>query len=215
MLLCQEKVHLVKAMVFPAVLYGCERWTIKKAECQRIDAFELWCWRRLLRIPWDCKEIQAVHPKGNQSWIFIGRTDAEVETPTLWPPDVKNWLIWKDPDAGKDWRQEKGMTENEMVGWHHWLSGHEFEQALWMGDGQQGLACCSPWGRKESDTTEWLNWTEEVAGAYLYTPVRYWIFKPWRPELLEIENSGEYSWIQESLFYFFSNCCTEKSFQPA
>ena len=128
---------------------------------------------KTLENPLDCKEIQAVHRKGNQSWIFIGRTDAEVETPVLWPPDVKNWLIWKYPDSGKDWRQEKGMTEDEMVGWHHWLSRHEFEQALWMGDGQRGLACCSPWGRKESDTTEWLNWTEEVAGAYLYTPVRY------------------------------------------
>ena len=122
------KVHLVKAIVFPVVMYGCESWTIKKAECQRIDAFELWCWRRLLRSPLDCKEIQPVHPTGNQSWIFIGRTEAEVETPILWLPDAKNWLIGKDPDAGKDWRQEeKGMTEDEMVGWHHWLNGHEFE----------------------------------------------------------------------------------------
>ena len=119
------KVHIVKAMVFPVVMNGCESWTIKKAECQRIDAFELWCWRRL-ESPLDCKEIQPVHPKGNQSWIFTGRTDAEAETPILWPPDVKNWLIGKDPDAGKDWRQEeKGMTEDEMVGWHHRLDGHE------------------------------------------------------------------------------------------
>ena len=107
----------------------------------------------------DCKEIQPFHPKGNQSWILIGRTDAEAETPILWPPDVKNCLIWKDPDTGKDWRQEeKGMTEDEMVGWHHWLNGHEFEQVPEVGDGQGGLACCSPWGRKESDMTEWLNW---------------------------------------------------------
>ena len=98
------KVHLVKAMVFPVVIYGCESWTIKKAEHRRIDAFELWCWRRLLKSPLDSKEIQPVHPKGNQSWIFFGRTDAEVETPILWPPDAKNWLIGKDPDAGKDWR---------------------------------------------------------------------------------------------------------------
>ena len=118
------KVHLVKAMVFPVVMYECESWTIKKAECWRIAAFELWCWRRLL----DCKEIQPVNPKGNQPWIFIGRTNAEAETPILWPPDVKNWLIGKDPDAGKDWRQEeKGTKEDEMVGWHHQLNGHEFE----------------------------------------------------------------------------------------
>ena len=123
-----KNVSLVKAMVFLVVMYGCESWTRKKAERQRIDAFELWCWRRLLRVSWDSKEIQPVYPKGNQSWIFIGRTDAETETPILWPPDVKNWLIGKDPDAGKDWSQEeKGMTEDEMVGWHHWLNEHEFE----------------------------------------------------------------------------------------
>ena len=98
--------------------------------------------------PSDCKEIQSVHPKGNQSWIFIGRTDAEAETPILWPPDVKKWLIGKDPDAGKDWRQEKGMTEDEMVGWHHQLDGHEFEQALGVGDGQGSLVCCSPWSHR-------------------------------------------------------------------
>ena len=120
------KVHLVKVMVFPVVMYGCESWTIKKAECRRIDAFELWYWRRLLRVL-DCKEIQSVHPKGDQSWVFIERTDVEAEIPILWASYAKNWLIWKDPDAGKDWRWEKGMTEDEMVGWHHWLNGHEFE----------------------------------------------------------------------------------------
>ena len=120
------KVCLVKAMVFPVVMYGCESWTIKKAEHQRIGAFELWCWRTL-ESPWDNKEIQPVRPKGNQSWIFIGRTDAEAETPILWPPDVKSLLIGKDPDAGIDWRQkEKGTIEDEMVGWHHWLNGHDF-----------------------------------------------------------------------------------------
>ena len=107
------------------------------------------------------KEIKPVNPKENQSWIFIGRTDAEAEAPILWPPDVKSWLLGKDPDAGKDWRQEKkGMTEDEKVGWHHGLDGHEFEQAPGVGDGQGGLACCSPWGRKESDTPEQLNWTD-------------------------------------------------------
>ena len=112
----------------------------------------------------DCKEIQPVNPKGNQSWIFIGRTDAEIETPILWPPDAKNWLIGKDPDAGKDWRQEeKVTTEDEMVGWHHGLNGHEFEQALRVGDGQGSLACYSPWGCKDSDMNEQLNWTENVS----------------------------------------------------
>ena len=96
------KVHIAKAMVFPVVTYGRESWTIKKAECRRIDAFELWCWRRLLRVPLDCKEIQLVHPKGNQSWVFIGKMDAEAEAPILWPPDAKYGLIRKDPDAGKD-----------------------------------------------------------------------------------------------------------------
>ena len=156
------KVHLLKAVISPVVMYGCESWTINKTEHWKIDAFELWCWRRLLS-PWDCKEIQPVHPKGNQSWIVIGRTDAEAEVPILWLPIAKNWLIWKDPDAGKDWRQEKkGMIEDEMVGWHHWLDGHEFEQALGVGDGQGSLACCSPWGHKVLDMTERLNWTEAL-----------------------------------------------------
>ena len=98
------KVCLVKVMVFPVVTYGCERWTIKKAEHWRIDVFELWCWRRLLRVPWTTMSILLVHPKGDQSWIFIGRTDAEAETPILWPPDAKNWLLGRDLDAGKDWQ---------------------------------------------------------------------------------------------------------------
>ena len=119
---------------------------------------------KTLECPLDCKEIQPVHPKGNQSWIFIGRTDAETETPILWSPDVKNWLIWKDPDAGEDWRQEeKGTTEDtedEMAGWHHQLNGPEFEWTPGVGDGQGGLSYCIPWGLKESKTTEWLNWTE-------------------------------------------------------
>ena len=124
-----------------------------------------WCFRTVvlentIKSPLDFKEIQPVNPKGNQSWIFTGRTDVEAETPVLWPPDVKNWLIWKDPDAGKDWRrEEKGTTKVEMVGWHHWLNGHEFEQTLGDGDGQGSLACCSARGPKESDTTERLNRT--------------------------------------------------------
>ena len=127
-----------------------------------------WCFRtvvleKTLKSPFDCKEIQPVHPRGDQSWIFMRRTDAEAETPILWPPDVKSWLIWKDPDAGKDWRQEeKGTTEDEMAGWHHGLAGLEFEQALGAGDSQGGLVCCSLWGHQESDTTERLNWTENI-----------------------------------------------------
>ena len=114
--------------------------------------------KKTLESPLDSEEIQLVHPKGNQSWIPIGRTDAEAETPVLWPPDAKSRLIGKDPDAGKDWGQEeKRTTENEMVGWHHRISGHECEQTPRNSEGQGGLACCSPWGHKESDTTEWLN----------------------------------------------------------
>ena len=153
------KVCLVKAMVFPVVMYGCElgyteSWVPKN-----------WCFwtvvlEKMLKSPLDSKEIQPVYSKGNQSWIFFGRTDAEAET--LWPPDSKTWLIWKDPDAGKDWRQEeKGTTEDEMAGWHHQLNGHEFELTLGVGDGQGGLACCSPWGCKESDMTKQLNWIEQ------------------------------------------------------
>ena len=122
------KFHLVNAMVFPIVMYGCESWTVKKAEHRRTDAFWTVVLEKTLESLLDSKEIHPVHPKGNLSWIFIGRTDAEAEAPILWPPDVKNWLIGKDPDAGKDWRQEeKGTTEDEMVGWHHWLNRHEFE----------------------------------------------------------------------------------------
>ena len=125
-----------------------------------------WCFltvvlEKTLESPLDCKEIKPVNPKGNHSWIFIGKTDAEAEAPILWPPDVKTWLVGKDPDAGQDRRQEvKGATEDEMVGWHHWLNGREFEWTPGVGDGQGGLACCYSWGCKELDTTEWLNWTE-------------------------------------------------------
>ena len=109
---------------------------------------------------------QPVHPKGDQSWVFIGRTDVEAETPVLWLPDVKNWLTGKDPDAGKDWRrEEKWTTEDEMVGWHHWLNGCEFEQIPGDGDGQGSLACCSPWGCKKSDMTERMNWTKHFLVA--------------------------------------------------
>ena len=147
-------------------MYGCESWTVKKAERRRIDAFELWCWRRLLRVPWrsnqsTLKEIQPVHSEGDQSWDFFGRNDAKAETPVLWPPHVKGWLIGKDSDAGRNWGQEeKGMTEDEMAEWHHRLDGCEFEWSPGVGDGQGGLARCNSWGRKELDMTEQLNWTE-------------------------------------------------------
>ena len=126
-------------------------------------ALKNWCFwtmelEKTLESPLFCKEIQLANSKGNQSWIFIGRTDAEAETPIFWPPDVKNWLLGKDPDAGKDWRQEeKGTTENEMAGWHHWLNGHEFEQDQGDDEGQRSLECCSPWGHKKSDVTNRLN----------------------------------------------------------
>ena len=125
-------------------------------------ALKNWCFwtvvlEKTLESPLDCKEIQPVHPKGNQSWVVTGRTDAGAEAPILWPPDANNWFMGKDPDAGKDWRQEeKGTIEDKMAGWHHWLDGREFEQAPGVGDGQGSLACCSPWGCKESDTTERL-----------------------------------------------------------
>ena len=125
-----------------------------------------WCFwmvvlEKTLESAFDCKEIKLINPKRNQSWVFIGRTDAEAETPILWPSDAKNWLIGKNPDVGKDWRQEnQGMTEDEMIGWHHWLNGQEFEQAPGLGDEQGSLACCNPWGCKELDTTERLNWTD-------------------------------------------------------
>ena len=127
-------------------------------------ALKNWCFwtvvlEKTLESPLDCKEIQPVHPKRDPSWAFIGSTDVEAETPVLCLPDTKNWLIGKDPDAGKDWRQEKGMREANIVGWHHRLDGHEFEQALRVGDGQGGLECCRTWGCKESDMTTWLNWT--------------------------------------------------------
>ena len=132
-----------------------------------------WCFwtvvlEKTLESPLDCKEIKPVNPKRNQSWMFIGRTDVEAEAPILWPPDVKNWLIRKDPDVGKDWRQEKRTAEDEMVGWHHQLNGHEFEQAPGVGDRQGRLVCCSPWGHKELNTTEQVNWLVRGLKARLW-----------------------------------------------
>ena len=135
-------------------------------DCEEGWAPKNWCFwtvvlEETLESPLDCKEIQPVHPKGDQSWVFIGRTDAKAETPVLWPPHAKSWLIGKDSDAGRDWGlEEKGTTEDEMSGWHHRLEGHEFGWTLGIGDGQGGLACCDSWGHKESDMSELLNWTE-------------------------------------------------------
>ena len=137
-------------------------------DCEESWAPKNWCFgtvvlEKTLASPLACKESQPVHSKGDQSWVFIGRTDAEGETPILWPPHLKSWLIGKDSDAGRVWGQEeKGMTEDEMARWHHWLDGHEFEWPPGVGDGQGGLTCCNSWGRKESDSTEWLNWTETI-----------------------------------------------------
>ena len=162
-------------MVFPVITYRCESWTVKKAECWKIDGFELWCWRRLLGAPWTCK-IKPVNPKRNQPWIFIGRTDAEAETPILWPPDAKNWLIGKDPDAGKDWKQEeKGTAEDKIVGWHYRLDEHEFEEALGVGDGQGSPVCCSSMGsqRVGHDWVTELKWekTRILRGSENWQPV--------------------------------------------
>ena len=152
---------LVKGMVFPVVMYGCESWTIKKAECRRIDAFELWCWKRLLRVPWTAKRSNQSILKEISPGYSLEGLILKLKLPILWPPDVKTWFIWKGTDAGKDWGQEeKGTTEDEMIVWHHWLNAHGFGWTPRVGGGQGGLACCSSWDRKESDMTEWLNWTE-------------------------------------------------------
>ena len=165
------KVRLVKTMVFPVVMYGCESWTVKKAECRRIDTFELWCWRRLLRVPWTSRRsnqsiLKEVSPGCSLEGLML-----KAETPVLWPPHAKSWFIGKDSDAGRDWGQEeKGTTVDEMAGWHHWLDGRESEWTPGVSDGQGGLECCNSRGCKESDMTEWLSWTEALAAClYFHT----------------------------------------------
>ena len=163
---------------------------------------------KTLESPLNCKKIQSVSPKGNQSWIFIGRTDAEAEVPILWPPDTKNWLTGRDPDAGKDWRQEeKGMSEDEMVGWHHWLDGHEFEQALGVCDGQGSLVCCSPWGCKESDTTEQLNSYVNIFSIFVLRVI-YSVVQWLRERTLWLK------WIQTPVVLFTSWMIYDKLFKP-
>ena len=176
------KVHLVKAMVCPVShvwmweLDYKESWVLKN-----------WCFwtgvlEKTLESPLDYKEIQPVHPKGNQSWIFIGRTDVEAETPILWPADAKDWVIGKDPDAGKDWRQEeKGTAGDEMVGCHHWLNGHEFEQTPGGNEGQGSLVCCNPWGRRESDTILQRNSRVQMATIFAKRILNKWsLLSVWR-----------------------------------
>ena len=141
-------------------------------DCEESWEPKNWCFwtvvlEKTLECPLDSKETQPVHPKGDQTWVFIGRTDAEAETLIVLPPHVKNWLIGKDPNAGRDWGQEeKGTTQDEMAGWHYWLDGHEFEWTLGADDGQWGLMCCDSWGCKDSNKNEWLKWTETE--SYLY-----------------------------------------------
>ena len=152
------KVHIVKAMIFSNSHVWMQELDHKENWVPKNRCFWTVVWEKTLESPLPFKEIKSVNLKGNRSWIFIERTDAE--TPILWPVDVKNWLLGKDSDAGKGWRQEeKGTTEDEVVEWNHRLNGHEFEQAPGVGDGQGSLAHCSPWGHKESDTTEKLNWS--------------------------------------------------------
>ena len=152
-------------MVFPVLVYGCESWTTKKAEGWRIDAFELWCWRRLLRVPWTTRRSNQSILKEISPGISLEGMMLKLK---LWSPHEKSWLIGKDSVAGRDWGQEeKGTTEDEVAGWHHWLNGRECEWTPGVGDGQGGLACCDSWGRKESDTTEQLNWTKLNNTHYL------------------------------------------------
>ena len=170
MLATTSNVRLVKAMIFPVVMYGCESWTINKAELRRIDAFELWCWRWLLRVPWTARRSSQSILKEISPGCSIGRTDVEAETPILWPPHAKSWLVGKDPDTGKDWWQEKGTTEDEMAGWHHQLNGHEFAWTPGVGDGQGGLAYCVRFiglQRVRRDWTE-LNWSQWFAKECLF-----------------------------------------------
>ena len=173
------KVHPVKAMVFPVVIYGCESWTMKKADCWRIDAFELCYWRRLLRVPWTARRSHhSILKEISPQYSLEGHSEAEVLI--LWPPDMKNWPTEKDPDAGKDWRwEEKWTTEGEMVASHHWLDGHEFEKALGVSDGQGSLACCRPWIADSE-----LNWLICIIDALCCIGVQNWKTAIFQLELL-------------------------------
>ena len=205
-------VCLVKAMVF-LVMYGCESWTVKKAE----HSFWTMVSEKTLESPLDSKEIQPVHPKRDQSWVFIGRTDVEAEAPILWPPDAKSWLIWKDPDVRRNWGQdEKGTTKDEMVRWHHQLNGHGFGWTPGVGDGQGGLAFCSSWGCKESDITERLNWTELNAMAIF---INTWVSTQTHSlavswEDLEAKACLEYRAQLEARSWFLAPFCNKRNHSP-
>jgi len=175
------KAHLVKAIVFLVVMYGCEIWIVKKAECRRINAFELWCWRKLLRVPWTARRSnQSILKEISSGCSLVGlmlKLKLQYFVHLIW-----RWLIWKDPDAGKDWGQEeKGTTEDEMVGWHHRLNGHGFGWTPGLSDGQGFLACCGSWGHKESDMTKWLNWTELIHASPL-SRISFPFTSPWSTE---------------------------------
>ena len=171
------KVHPVKAMVFPVFMYGCESWTIKKAEHRRIDAIKLWYWRKLLRVPWTARRSNQSILKISPEYSLEGLT-LKLKLQYFGHLRQRTDSLEKEPDAGKDWRQEMGMTEDEMVGWHHQLDKHKFQQVLGVGDGQGSLVCCSPWGHKELDMTEQLNWywfmqhkvTDYFPGAFTGEP---------------------------------------------
>ena len=186
-----------------------------KLDCEEGRAPKNWCFwtvvlEKTLEIPLDFKEIQPVHSE-DQPWDFFGRNDAKAETPVLWPPHVKGWLIGKDSDVGRDWGQEeKGTTEDEMAGWHHWLDGRESEWTPGVGDGQGGLACCDSWGHKESDTTEWLNWTE-----LNWTITKHFLIGLWRATKSECymttSNDQLSGWTEKKLQSTFqSQTCTRK-----
>ena len=177
-------------------MYECECWTIKKAECQRIDAFELWCWRRLLRVSWTARRsnqsiLKKIRPEYSLEGLML-----KLKLQYFGHLITKNQLLGKDPDAGKDWRrEEKGMTEDEMVGWHHWLKGHEFEQALRVDDGQGGLVCYGSWGHQESDMTERLNWTDWVSdGIQPSHPLS----SPSPPAFSLSQHQGLFQWVSSS-----------------
>ena len=191
------KVHLVKAMVFPVVMYGCE------LDYKESWAPKNWCFwtvvlEKTLESPLDCKEIQPVHPKGDQSWVFIGRTDVEAEIPILWPPDAKSWLIWKDPDVGNCGQEEKGTTEDEMVGWHHWLNVHGFGWTPGVGDGQGGLVCCM---QSMGSQRVWHNWATELNWTEFLLLLFIILFKV---HLLIYDIHLEFSFPFYSVFSFFS-----------
>ena len=178
-----------------------------KLDCEESWVPKSWCFwtvlsEKTLESPLDCKEIQPVHPKGDQSWVYFGRTDAKAVTPVLWPPHARSWLIGKDSYAGRDWGQEeKGTTEDEMAGWHHRLNGHEFGWTPGVGNGQGGLACCNLWGRKESDTTEQLNWT-----------VNFYVEGRWNLERDCVEPVGKFGKYCHLNNIKFSNLSTEDVF---